>query len=187
MTLRADSYSTAAEVTAFVRHLLDGQASFNSTTRPTLTELEKFIDRASGVLNNALLGAGFSPSAVIANSTAKLACDDWVTMRAADYTELTQRGTGYSEADGSRIAAFRSLYKQASEFIKELRPGLVEAGITQSGRLSDGLQFTGLDAVSDRLDPDDSSLEQPIFTRRQFDEPKASRFNSSNTNYQDND
>ena len=46
MTLRLDSYASVAEVTAFTRHLLDGQSAFNSTTRPTVTELEKFIDRA---------------------------------------------------------------------------------------------------------------------------------------------
>src|SRR5512145_2945202 len=108
MAIRADSYSSTSEVKAFTRHLLDGQSAFNSTTRPTGTELEKFIDRASGVLNLALGGGGFAPSSVIANSTAKLACDDWVTSRAAEYVELTQRGTGYSDAEGSRTAAFRN-------------------------------------------------------------------------------
>jgi len=176
MAIRADSYSTLAEVTAFTRHLLGGASAFDSTTRPTVTDVEKFLDRASGVLNNALLAAGFPPSAVIANTTSKLACDDWVTMRAADYVELTQRGTGYSEQDGGRINAFRSLYGDATKFVKGLRPGLVEAGITQSKRMGDGLQFTGLDAQSQRADRDDATLEQPLFTRRLFDEPTASRF-----------
>jgi len=178
MTIRADSYSSTAEVTAFTRHLLDGVTAFDATTRPTITEVEKFLDRASGVLNNALLAAGFMPAAVIANTTSKLACDDWVTMRAVDYVELTQRGTGYNEEDGSRINAFRSLYGDATKFVKELRPGLVSAGVAQSSRMSDGLQFTGLDAQSQRADPDDASLEQPIFTRRLFDEPTAARFTS---------
>ena len=177
MTIRSDSFSSTSEVLAFTRHLLNGQASFNSTTRPSLTEVEKFIDRASGVLNNALLAAGFAPSSVIANSTAKLACDDWVTMRGADYVELTQRGTGYSEDDGSRIKAFRSLYSDAAQFVKMIRPGLVEGGITQSAKLSDGLQFTGLTAQVDRTDPDDKTLEQPLFTRSQFDDTSTTRFN----------
>jgi hypothetical protein len=51
MAIRGDSYSSTGEVKAFTRHLLNGQSNFNSTTRPTVTELEKFIDRASGVLN----------------------------------------------------------------------------------------------------------------------------------------
>jgi len=62
MAIRADSFSSTSEVKAFTRHLLDGQSAFNSTTRPTATELEKFIDRASGVLNVAIARAGFTPS-----------------------------------------------------------------------------------------------------------------------------
>ena len=105
MAIRADSFSSTSEVTAYTRHLLDGQSSFNSTTRPTVTEMEKFIDRASGILNVAISNEGFTPSDVYGNSTAKLACDDWVTQKAVMYTELTQRGTGYSVEEGSRTAA----------------------------------------------------------------------------------
>jgi hypothetical protein len=169
MGIRADSYSSVAEVTAFVRHLLQGQGGLNGTTRPTLIDTEKFIDRASGVLNNALAAGGFSPSNVLTNSTARLACDDWVTMRAVEYAELTQRGTGYSEEDGSRINAFRSLYGSAKEFVSEMRPGLIELGISQGKRMGDGLQYTGLDAQDQRSDPKDTTIEQPMFSRNQFD------------------
>lgn len=168
MTIRGDSYSSAAEVTAYTRHLLDGQSAFNSTTRPTVTELEKFIDRASGILNVAIASEGFNPSSVYTNSTAKLACDDWVTMRATKYVELTQRGTGYSDAEGSRIAAF-DMNKDAKEFICDMALGFRRLGIDENYRAGDGLQFTGLDAQSERADPDDTELEQPKFTRSQWD------------------
>ena len=168
MTIRGDSFSSAAEITAYTRHLLDGQSAFNSTTRPTVTELEKFIDRASGLLNVAIASEGFSPASVYANSTAKLACDDWVTMRGAKYVELTQRGTGYSDAEGSRIAAF-DMNKDAREFIHELALGFVRLGVAEADRMSDGLQFTGLTVQSERDDPDDTSLEQPKFSRSQWD------------------
>jgi len=169
MTIRTDSYSSTSEVKAFTRHLLDGQSTFNTTTRPTATELEKFIDRASGVLNLAISGAGFAPSAVRGNSTAKLAADDWVTVRSAEYVELTQRGVGYSDAEGSRTASFRNLYKSAEEFIKLNSLGFVRLGVTQAYKMSDGLAFTGLDAQADRTDKDDSGLEQPFAQRHQWD------------------
>jgi hypothetical protein len=60
MTLRADSYSSVNEVLAFTRYHLDGQNAFNSTTQPTVTEVEKFVDRASGLLNVALKGEGLT-------------------------------------------------------------------------------------------------------------------------------
>ena len=168
MAIREDSYSSAAEVTAYTRHLLDGQTLFNSTTRPTVTDLEKFIDRASGVLNVAIAGEGFTPSAVYGNSTSKLSCDDWVTMKATKYVELTQRGTGYSAEEGSRTAAF-SMTKDAQEFAEVNAIGFIQLGITQGIKLSDGLAFTGQDKQVDRPDRTNTSLEQPYAERNQFD------------------
>jgi hypothetical protein len=168
MTIRSDSFSSVAEVVGFTRHLLDGQTSFNSTTKPTVTEVEKFIDRASSLINNCIRSKGFTPSVIYANSTAKLSCDDWVTMRAVEYTELTKRGTGYSTDEGSRTKAFSTM-GDACEFVDMLVPGWINAGITQSIPLSRGLQFTGETVQSDRADPSDSSKEQPLFTRKGFD------------------
>lgn len=174
MGIRADSYSSTSEVKAFVMHLMDGQSTWNSTTRPTGPQVEKFIDRASGMLNLALVGAGFS--APVTNSTAKLACDDWVTQRATEYVELTQRGVGYSDAEGSRTASFSNLAKRAADFVAENKQGFIRLGVTQGYKLSDGLLFTGMDAAGQRSDPGDSSLAQPKFTRDLFDNPTVTHF-----------
>jgi hypothetical protein len=169
MTIRADSYSSTAEIKAFTRHLLDGQSAFNTTTRPRATELEKFIDKASGVLNLAIAAAGFDPSDVYTNSTAKLACDDFVTNYAVRYVELTQRGTGYSEGEGSRTAAFK-MAKDANAFVDANSVGFISIGISQSSSsASDGLQFTGMTVRSERADPDDTSKVQPFARRNLFD------------------
>ena len=184
MTIRADSYSSSAEVTAFTRHLLRGQVSYNSTTRPSLTELEKFIDRSSGVLNAALAQRGFQPSAVIANSTAKLLCDDWVTTSASKYVEMTQRGAGYGDQQGSRTAVFSNLYKSAQDFVDANKLGIQRLGVTQAYPLSAGLAFTALGDQADRPDRLDETLEQPFFRRGQFEFPKGregSQLNPSDT------
>lgn len=170
MAIRGDSFSSVVEVTAYTRHLLDGNTAFTTDTRPTLAEVEKFIDRASGTLNVAIAQEGFSPANVYANSTAKLACDDWVTLKAAKYVEMTQRGTGYSENEGSRLAAF-DMGKDAYDFVCDMALGFKRLGISQNYRMSDGLQFTGLTLQEDRADPDDTSLEQPKFKRGQWDSP----------------
>lgn len=169
MTIRADSFSSVAEVVAYTRHLLDGQSTFNSTTRPTGTEVEKFIDRASGVLNVAIAQAGFAPSAIYANTTAKLMCDDFVTARATEYVELTQRGTGYSDQEGDRHSSFRNMTKSANDFISMNSQGFIRLGVSQAYKFSDGLAFTGLDAQENRADPEDTSIEQPVFGRHQWD------------------
>ena len=171
MAIRADSYSSTAEVKAFTRHLLDGQTAVNSTTLPTATELEKFIDRASSALNVALEANGFSsPITSTANSTASLLCDDWVTARAVEYVELTHPGRGYSAEEGTRTGGFAGLHKEAQIFVSENSLGFRNIGVTQQNKLSDGLSFTGLDVHSERTDPDDTdTIEQPLFRRRKFD------------------
>lgn len=169
MAIRADSYASVAEVLAFTRHLLDGQSNFNSTTRPTLTEVEKFIDRCSGILNIALSAGGFAPSAITANSTAKLSCDDYVATRGSEYVEVTQRGVGFSGDEGSRTTVLHRLHGDAADFVKLMGAGFSNLSISRSVAMSRGLTFTGMDAESERADPDDSTKEQPKFTRNLFD------------------
>lgn len=169
MAIRSDSFGSVAGVTGYVRHLLDGKPSFDAYTRPTLTEIEGFIDRVSAILNNLILGAGFLPSTIYGNAVAKLACDDFVIIRAALYTELTQRGTGFSAEEGSRTDAFASIYKDAQEFIEMLVPGWLNTGLTPTVSMSEGLSYTGLDAQTIRDDPTNTTREQPLMSRRMFD------------------
>lgn len=168
MALRSDSYSSVSEVAALTRHLLDGAASFDSNTVPSLTEVEKFIDRASGVLNICLMGSGFSTP--ITNSTAKLACSDWVTGKAVKWVELTQPADGLSGFEPNNRAAYvAGLMKSAKDFCMEMSLGFKRAGVTVSADSSDGLEFTALDKRSQRADPDSTTLEQPKFRRGLFD------------------
>ncbi len=174
MTLRADSFSSTSEVKAFTRHLLNsnstGYTTFNSTTRPSLTEVEKFIDRVSGVLNVALWTGGFNPSSIRSNSTARLPCDDLVTAKAVAYVELTQRGEGFGNEEQNRYGAFMGLSaKTANAFVDQNALGWKRMGVTVANAASEGLAFTALDAQDQRSDPDDTSLEQPLFSRKQFD------------------
>lgn len=169
MSIRGDSYGTIAEVLAYTRHLMDGQSTFNSTTRPTITEVEKFVDRASGVLNGALNTRGLTTP--VTNTTAKLALDDWVVSRATEYVELTQRGAGFSGEEGSRTVMFANMSVDALAFVKSNELGWKRLGVAEGHRLSEGLAFTGQTIQADRADPDDTTLEQPKFLRGQWDNP----------------
>ena len=171
MAIRADSYGSSDEVIAYTRHLLSGEADFGPGTVPTKTEVESFIDRASGILNTVIAGEGFTPSAVAANSTAKLPLDDWVTHRAARMVELTQPGAGWDVGEGSRLEGFDSMLEDATEYISALIKGWKELGISVTQASHVGLTFTALKPHDDRADPDDTSLEQPLIRRHKFDNP----------------
>lgn len=167
MALRADSYGSVAEVLAFTRHLLDGETTFNPSTRPTLTEVERFIDRDSGVLNSALAQAGFSTP--LTNSTAALACAQWVVAQAANQVEFTALGMGFNDADGQRQVTLTGLNRSAKEFVKDNALGWKRLGATVADPANQGLTFTALDDHDERADPDNTGREQPVFRRRMFD------------------
>lgn len=160
MAIAANSYGSVNEVLAYTRHLLDGKMTFDIATRPTLAEVEKFIDRASGILNTALDGEGVTVPVTAA--TAILACDAWVVMRAAEWAELTQRGHGFDEGFGARLDGepydIVADAKKTADFIARTIK-----------EVSDGLTFTAYDKHSERSDPQSSTLEQPKIRRGMFD------------------
>ena len=165
MALRSDTYGSIDAVKALTRHLLDGAASFSAQTRPTLTEVESMIDRWSAVLNVALINREVTTP--VSNDVARLVCDQWVIRQAAAEVELTQRGTGWNEEEGSRLSALRmdDGRKTADSVAAVLR----QLGIVTEGDASDGLTYTGLDAQRLRPDARYTGYEQPLFRRHQFD------------------
>lgn len=152
MSLRPDSYGSVEAVRALTRHLLDGAATFSATTRPTLTEVEDMIDRWSAVLNVALINREVT-TPVAADSLARLVCDQWVIRQAAAEVELTQRGTGWSADEGSRIQALQM--DNAAAVAQSVAAALWQAGLLARGNAHDGLSFTGTSVA--------------VFTRGQFD------------------
>ena len=168
MAIRADSYSNTTGVLAWTRHLLEGQTKFNTTTRPTATEVVSFIDEASGVLNLSLTQGGFNTAAVRANSTAKLACDNWVRAWGVSFVELTHPMQGLT-GSGSRVELLQSMHGSALDFVDSYTKGFKQLGITQTYSDSNTIKFTGETVQTSRTDPDDTSLEQPKFKRGQFD------------------
>lgn len=171
MAIRADSFASVDEVSAYCQYLLGGDQSFTPNTNPSRAQVEKMIDRASGELNMGLLSCGVTPSAVYANSTAKLMCDDYIARRVAGNVELTQPGVGFNDSENTRLGMF--LKESPIDFAKKYCEAFKQAGITIGKASSEGLSFTGLKRHSQRSDPDNTSYEQPLFRRRQFDDPTS--------------
>ena len=169
MALRTDSYTTVAEVEPFTREFMDGESSFNSTTIPTVTEVESIIDDISGVLNISLRGAGFAPADIIANSTAKLACDAWTRGVAVQYVEITHSGVGFGGGEDGRVGFMDNLYETANDFTMAAALGFKREGVTVSDAAHKGLSFTATTKHTNRTDPDNTSLEQPKIRRGIFD------------------
>lgn len=115
MAISANSYGTVAEVLAYVRHLLtDGATTFSVSTRPTLEEVERFIDRRSARINAVLARAGYRVP-VGSPQTAIDVLADIAVKGAAGDAELTMRHSGM-RAEGENDREY--------EFLKEFQEGL---------------------------------------------------------------
>lgn len=160
-------YGTLAEVAALNRFMLEGRDNWDNFTRPTSAEVNKFLDRASGALNVALNGSGFS-TPVATPTTAKLMLDDWVVSKVSQVVRMSHIG-GMTDDPSNPAAGFSSMYEAANEFVESNSLALKRAGLTVSQASSEGLVLTAMDKHTERADPDNTSREQPIFRRRQWD------------------
>ncbi|MCZ7544649.1 MAG: hypothetical protein M5R40_14510 [Anaerolineae bacterium] len=165
MAIGAHSYGSTAAVLAFTRHLLDGQSTFNSTTRPTLSEVEAFIDRASATLNLALAGVGLATP--VTQPDARLACDEWVIARVVGLVELTRQAQGWSGEAGDRASdrasGFIGLHGPARAFAQANALAFKRLGCAVADATAQGLTFTG------EADPADPEAAQPRFHRDMFE------------------
>jgi hypothetical protein len=166
MTLGDNTYGSVAEVVTLCRLVMQGQSTFNSTTRPTLTEVEGIMDRVSGVLNLALANQGFSIP--VAQADAKLACNEWVVKRTAQTVFLAQPYADF-DADSPMDSLYAGLEQAATEFIDANEKGFKVLGVPVSQAETAGMVFTAQTVQRDRADPANTALEQPLFIRKQFD------------------
>lgn len=167
MALSENSYSSVTQVTAFTRHLLDGETSFNANTRPDLGDVETFINQLSGLLNTQLAKHGITVP--VTQVDAKHSLDAWVTSKAAAWVEMTQRAAGFSDDGNERAPSLYNLMPDVVEFVEDNYPGWIKLGAGATPTLSIGAEYTGLKKNSERPDVTNTTREQPLFKRRQFD------------------
>ena len=100
------------------------------------------------------------------HDVARLVCDQWVIRQTAAGVELTQRGTGWNEEEGSRLRALRmddGAAVAASAVRRAEQLGiLVEGAAEGSPSPAWNRNATGPTRFN-------TGYEQPLFVRRQFD------------------
>jgi hypothetical protein len=112
MPLSANAYGTVAEVEAYTSHLIEAGATYSTSTRPTLAQVEQFIERRSAMLNGCLAEQGYITP--VTTAQAKLVLDYYAVMGASGDCELSMRSAGYDAEDGNR---------RENKFLKEFEAG----------------------------------------------------------------
>ncbi len=159
MSLDANSYGSVAGVAAYVRRLTNSASTFDATTRPTLIEVEAFLDQCSDTLNGWLAAAGYVIP--VSQGDAVRVLSRYANLGAAGHVELAERAGGYdAEDENRRENKFLSMFEAAKDYIASGALGALGAatvGDDLPGPL-DGFAVGGTTKSGQHL--------KPIFTRR---------------------
>lgn len=141
MAIGANSYGSVAEVAALTGRYTNA-GSYDATTRPALTQVEKFIDRVSAMLNLLLAEQGFAVP--ISNADAKLVCDEFVVEQAVQLAHGAN-GAGPFAPGSEQLrgrTAFEIISREAGEFAARHASGFEFLGATRTRGLTYGLEAT---------------------------------------------
>jgi hypothetical protein len=160
MTVGTNSYGTAADVAAMTARYTSSGAFVDGTTRPTLTQVETWIDNASATLNVMLAKAGFSIP--IIQTSAKAACAQIVVETVAELVHYANSaGRFYTERALERgVAPMRVLRQEMADWVESMAPGLEALGATRTQSFLEGILFKEFDGQGDSV--------EPIFQRNGF-------------------
>jgi hypothetical protein len=167
MAPSANSYGDITSIVALTKVYLRGQTVYNTTTHPTRAQVDLFFDQVSGALNLALANKGFTTP--LTQTDAVFACDMWVNGMVAALVEASQPTAGFGSEENPRSVLFARLGERAEEWVSANQAGFAHLGVGQVASDSQAAFFTGETVQADRADPDNTSLEQPKFSRGQFD------------------
>lgn len=154
MAIRANSYGDTGEVGVMCPLYATATGStFDTTTLPTLLQVESMVDQVSSVVNVLLAEAGFAIP--VSQADAKLALDLFVNQEAAWYAEYAN-GAGPFVPTAMEMrtpSPQRMVLKDAEAFIGEHADGLEALGATRTRSLTYGLTCRTEDAAGNALVP----------------------------------
>lgn len=159
MAIGANSYGSTDEVGALTPlYATATGVIYSTTTRPTLAQVEKFVDRVSGILNVLLAEAGFKVP--VSQADAKLALDEFVVAQVVELCHAANGAGPYAPGSEEMRAGspFRTIEREAAEFIGKHAAGFAALGATRSRVLAYGLQC--------RTEDDGGDGIVPIFQRK---------------------
>ena len=157
MAIGANSYGSVAEVEALVPQYAVVSNEFDATTRPTLVQVEKFIDRVSAALNLLLAEAGFAVP--VSQADALLVLDHFVVVEAVslceEANEITESFQRERRTVGDILEGARSLVEQHAS-------GFEQLGATRDRAVTYGLGYWDTDDAGDDI--------EPVFSRKMMDQ-----------------
>lgn len=156
------------EVEALCRHLTNAGV-FDTTTNPTLANVEKFITDTYDEIGVFLVLAGYAKIQTDADIIGTL--QHFNALGACAKVELTQPSVGFEDTENTRYNKFFNEFKEVKELIKSV--AFERLGATRSWEESDNLTCGGI-SISDKEDiEEDTNHPNYTFTRTKHKQPST--------------
>lgn len=152
------TYGTAAGVAAYTAHMTNVSGAFDTTTNPTLAQVEEFLVQMSARLTGWLAHASYVVP--VNQADAKAILDNYANMGAAGLCELTQRSAGATDDVNQRENKFLREFAKAEAFINGSALGALGVSQVRAQGPLFGLSSGGRTGTGQPL--------KPIFTRTSF-------------------
>lgn len=159
MAIGANSYGTAAGIAAFVPNYTAG-GNFNAATRPTLTQVEGWIDSMSGLLNSILAEAGFTVP--VTDNNVKDALDFFVNQEVASICEGVN-GSGRFGPTSKQVGKqgrFALMLEDVKAFVEGNKAGFERLGAERS--------YDATSSIAYRDSDESGEAVTPLFERKAF-------------------
>jgi len=150
VAIGANSYGSAAEVAAMVPQYTSS-GSFSTATRPTLVQVEKFIDRVFALVNTVLAQLGFAVP--VSQADAKLALDHFVVEEVAELCEAVNRAGRFAQGALQSRSRFDIVFDDCLNYLRKYAEGLEALGATRTRDMTYGLSYWDTDDAGDEIEP----------------------------------
>lgn len=160
MTVDPSSYGTSAGVASFTPRYANTESprDFDTGTKPTLAEVEGWVDEVSGILNIILSDNRFSIP--VSQASAKKALNLFVHQEVAALVEGSHNAGRFGpSAKNPRSGRFDLIFRDVEEFVKRMAGGLEAMGASRGNvQTNVGTKaLTRADGYSDDLNATEAS------------------------------
>lgn len=131
MAISANSYGSAAGAAVYARQYADADQTFTDATKPTLTEVEQWIDEVSAILNVQLADLRFSVP--VTQADAALMLGNFVNQEAAALVLGMHNQGRFGPTDSNQNSGrFDMLLSDVQTFLHSTAGGLEAIGASRT-------------------------------------------------------
>lgn len=164
------AYASASDVSALTRNLIGAASAFDTTTCPTLAQVNVWLTTGCAVINSRLAGMGYD--ALTSGTGPYEVAQQANACYAAWFAERSRQNARTSADERARADIFKEDFESLMEILLEM--DLSRSGATQTSRAyAGGISLSDKDTVESDTDRTPSRFVREMFANREAGHPIA--------------